>query len=436
MGELRHDSNQKMIQDIVGLYKGGFLNLSPGFQRESVWTNADRAKLIDSIYRNYPLPAIFLRRRQENGGVIIYDVIDGKQRIETALMFMGIIRGNRFAATLQLEPEATPERYDWRGLARKNQQGRLLGYNFRTIEIDGDELSDIIDLFVRLNSTGKALTSAEKRNARYYDSDFLKAAAKLSDKFLDYFLKNKILSRVQITRMKHVELMCELMASVQKGDVINRKAALDQIMKKDSGISRAQTKKVARRTVTILNRIRQVFPKLNESRFRQLSDFYSLCVLFSKFESEKLILTDRHRNRLAQDLLLVFSNSVDGLKVRQKKAEGAKPGEEIYRQYLLTVLEGTDQVSQRQKRELILRGLLQGLFERKDSRRGFSEEQRRILWNSSATRKCTYRGCGTLLTWSDFTIDHIKPYSKGGRAEISNAALMCRKHNAKKGNRA
>lgn len=150
MGELRHDVNQKMVQEIVSLYKSGYLNLSPGFQRDSVWTTADRRGLIDSIFRNYPLPAIFLYRRHENG-TIIYDVIDGKQRIESILRYMGVIRGDRFEVTLQLGEEEKPERYSWNALGRKHRQEKILGYNLRTIEVDGD-FSDIVDIFVRINS--------------------------------------------------------------------------------------------------------------------------------------------------------------------------------------------------------------------------------------------------------------------------------------------
>ncbi|MBC7816953.1 MAG: HNH endonuclease, partial [Planctomycetaceae bacterium] len=43
------------------------------------------------------------------------------------------------------------------------------------------------------------------------------------------------------------------------------------------------------------------------------------------------------------------------------------------------------------------------------------------------------RGCK--LSWDDFTIDHIKPHSKGGASRLENAALMCRHHNSAKGNR-
>src|SRR5450830_47808 len=55
------------------------------FQRQSAWKERDRAKLIESILRNYPLPAIFLYRREEDGK-LVYDVIDGKQRLESILM--------------------------------------------------------------------------------------------------------------------------------------------------------------------------------------------------------------------------------------------------------------------------------------------------------------------------------------------------------------
>ena len=162
-----------------------------------------------------------------------------------------------------------------------------------------------------------------------------------------------------------------------------------------------------------------------------------MAVLIAKFEAEGLILTDRHRNRLAWDLLVTFATRVDKIREKQRKAVGVKPGEELYREYLLTVSQMTDDINQRRKREAILRGILESLYSHKDARRGFTAEQRRIIWNSSADRRCTARiKCdGVKLLWSDFTIDHIDPYSKGGRTRLKNAALMCRACNSAKGNK-
>jgi len=95
-------------------------------------------------------------------------------------------------------------------------------------------------------------------------------------------------------------------------------------------------------------------------------------------------------------------------------------------------------VSQRRKREGILRGILESMFAKKDAQRGFSAEQRRIMWNTASSRRCPgkWSKCGRKeLTWEDFTLDHISPHSKGGRSRLENAALMCRKCNSAKGNR-
>jgi 5-methylcytosine-specific restriction endonuclease McrA len=176
-----------------------------------------------------------------------------------------------------------------------------------------------------------------------------------------------------------------------------------------------------------------MFPDLAQTRFHQISDFYTLVVLISKFDVQNLILTDRRRNRLAWDLLVSLSNGVDDLKARQKKLMTQKGEVEIYRDYLLTVLEGTDEISKRQRREDILRGLLESLFRRRDSDRLFSTEQRRVLWNSSDDRRCSI--CRKAVTWADLTIDHVNPFSKGGRTILNNAALTHRRCNSKKGAR-
>lgn len=428
---LTHKTTTKSILDLRNMYRGGNLNLSPGFQRQSVWNERDRSKLIDSILRNYPLPAIFLYRGNNNGK-LVFDVIDGKQRLESIFMFTGLMRG-KFWARSNLPNSENTEWLDWSTLQRKGHQSSILGYEIPVIEVDG-EFSDIIDVFVRINSTGKALTSQEKRKAKYFNSNFLREASRLAKKYEPYFLANGIMSLGQINRMKHVELISELMLSLIQGDVLNKKTALDKVMATKSFDGR-QLVKAKRLVTTTLNRIKKMFPLIKGTRLSKITDFYSLAVLVGKFEQEGLILTDAKRNKAAWELLKTFSTNVDKVRDLQRSAKGAQPDQEIYRDYLLTVSQMTDDVSQRRKREEILRGILQSIFDKKDSRRGFSAEQRRIIWNTSVTPKCAHKGCEKTLTWDDFTIDHIEAHSKGGRSQMNNARLMCRPHNSSKGNR-
>lgn len=67
----------RTINELSLMFKGRQINLEPGFQRNSVWGLAARNRLVESIFAGYPLPSIFLYKRQHSGR-LIYDVIDGK----------------------------------------------------------------------------------------------------------------------------------------------------------------------------------------------------------------------------------------------------------------------------------------------------------------------------------------------------------------------
>src|SRR5947207_3903084 len=207
MKELIYKPQTKTVLDLVNLYQSARLNLNPEFQRNSVWLSKDRKKLIESILRGYPLPAIFLYHRNNNGKVI-HDVIDGKQRLETIFMFIGVLRGKefkRFKIKTQLKDSSEFLEIDWNYLKRKGKQSMIEMYELSMIEVDGD-IADIIKIFVGINSTGKPLTSAEKQHAQYFkESPFLKVAANIAEKHKDYFITTGVLSTGQISRMKHIE---------------------------------------------------------------------------------------------------------------------------------------------------------------------------------------------------------------------------------------
>ncbi|WP_407074996.1 DUF262 domain-containing protein, partial [Reyranella sp.] len=104
--------------------------------------------MIDSILRNYPLPAIFLYKREDEGR-LVFDVIDGKQRLESIFKFTGVMRG-KFRVRMQLGE--TSEWIDWTLLKRRKLQPRISGYEIPIIEADG-EIADIIDLPLGFRTT-------------------------------------------------------------------------------------------------------------------------------------------------------------------------------------------------------------------------------------------------------------------------------------------
>jgi hypothetical protein len=409
------------------LIEKGKLTLSPGFQRQSVWSKSNRKELIKSIFQGYPTPSIFLHKRVDNGE-IKYDVLDGKQRLETVLMYIGKFRGMRFSAPVLVDGEEFQE-YEWREVQQKNLGHQLMGYKVQTVEIEG-EIGDIRALFVRINSTGMRLTFQEIRHAKYHLSPFLKASESLAKKHGRYF--ETILSAGQLSRMKHDELVCELLVSICTRGLVHKKKVIDTVLSGES-VNKASLNRSCRELSSTLGKIKKIFPRLMETRFTKPVDFYSLFMFFHELSEQGCVLDDPKRNKQAQELLIWLSTGVDQVSEQIRKGKGVEPSQELFRDYLFTVRESTDTLNNRQRRAEIFRSVFGGLFERKDDKRYFTLVQRRLLWHSDVEKKCVR--CEKKLTWKNFTGDHIVAHSRGGKTDLSNAALMCNYCNPQKGAR-
>jgi hypothetical protein len=420
------------INQLTLMFSHRQVNLDPGFQRRSVWTLSDRRRLIQSIVAGYPLPSVFLYKRFSNGR-LVYDVIDGKQRLETIFMFTKIGRFRRDWFDAKLDVGEGMWRYDWPTICRyfADRRATFESYKIQTVEVTGD-LAQIIDLFVRINSTGKRLTSGERRHARFYSSPFLKEAERLVGRFQRYLREERILSPAQIDRMKGTELFAELLMSIHNGAPINKKTALDRAIGNDN-INGNTLARLSREFVRTMGLLRRMFPELRQTRFRNSAEFYTLFLLIWEMAGENLVLTDRRRNRIAFEMLRKLSTGVDTLREQLRKARPGKPAQRLYADYLLTIQGDTDSSANRERRREILRGLLLSLYDRKDGQRTFSAEQRRIIWNSDEKRLCA--SCGKPLTWEDFTVDHVIAYTKGGKTTLKNAQPMHRSCNSSKGAR-
>lgn len=140
------------------------IDTSPGYQRRLRWTNKKRSLLIESFLLNIPVPPVFLFERDYNE----YEVIDGRQRIETIHAFFA----NDFALSgLEYWPELERKRFNdlpvilQKGLLRRSLPAVVLLAETRSV--GPDELDVRRALFDRLNTGGIRLNPQELRNALY-----------------------------------------------------------------------------------------------------------------------------------------------------------------------------------------------------------------------------------------------------------------------------
>jgi 5-methylcytosine-specific restriction endonuclease McrA len=417
------------VKHLLDLYQQEKLNLEPGFQRESVWTKKDQLALIDTILRQLPLPNLFLWEHKE-GHKIVFDVIDGKQRIEALLAFTR----KRKPLVIKIDPNGDSDwsnqdldYWTWKELQRFESKvaRRLESYEFPVVVVRGS-LLDIELVFIRINSTGKKLSGQEILHAKWYkNSDLLLAAESIakSRKYETYFIDMGILSAGQITRMKAVELITELMLSIQIEDVLDRKKSLDRVMGNTS-INKNTIRRLVREVKSVLDLIAKQLPELRTTRFNKPSDFYALFFAIWKMKRDGYQLKDKRATALAFKVLNQFSLSL----TRYRDAfRGGKRYQlsSTAREYHNSVQAGTDTARHRRTRVTTIEHLLHPIYAQKDSKRLFSLEQKQLLWHSSKDKVCTNPKCRKPLTWKDVRMDHIKAHTKGGWTDLSNAQILC-----------
>lgn len=130
------------------------------YQRGSVWSEAQQRLLIDSLLRGYDLPKIYLRKLPE-GETLLYEVVDGKQRLTAIWRYLN--DEFRLSRNVTLEGIGNIGRKRWSELSAAAQD-RLQFAKITVSELEDATAEEVAELFLRLQR-GEPLRAAEKRNA-------------------------------------------------------------------------------------------------------------------------------------------------------------------------------------------------------------------------------------------------------------------------------
>lgn len=209
------------VGDFVSWMQTGHLQLSPRFQRRSVWKEGAKSFLIDTMVRGMPVPIVFLRDRVTVGSVTSSrEVVDGQQRLRT---IVGFIDPN-----LLVDPQAsdtfTISKTHNKDLSGKrfaelppDVQQSIIGYEIPVhVFPSNTEDRDVLQIFARLNATGVRVNRQELRNADWYGV-FKSLMFELGYQYLAEWESWKLFRPDEISRMKEVEEVSDLVISMHEG---------------------------------------------------------------------------------------------------------------------------------------------------------------------------------------------------------------------------
>lgn len=214
------------ISDIIQWNEKKELEISPKYQRNSVWNEKAKAYLIDTIVRGLPIPPIFLRQKVDiTTKSTNREIIDGQQRIRAILEY--IVEEN-FSIKKAHNKMYGGKKYS--DLDEDTQEA-ILEYEILAEVVTEKDESSIYDMFARLNSNNYVLNKQEIRNSKYW-GDFKVLIYRLTSQYREFFLDNSILTGNDCARMRDAELITSLIIVLLDGIVGESPNYVDNIYSK------------------------------------------------------------------------------------------------------------------------------------------------------------------------------------------------------------
>lgn len=259
----------------------GLLELRPGFQRRPVWTDPEKAFLIDSILRGYPIPEVYVQSVETDDGDR-WDVVDGQQRLRACLEFFADAYPITFDVN-KLAPMHSLADTPWYGkrFSELDEEEKTRFRRYKLIVRDLEEAGEeqVRHLFHRLNQSNVVLNAQELRFSIYQGGLIDLAEALVAHPAWDHF---RMFTKQQRRRMLDTEYVSELVIGHLHFPQ-NKKDDLDEYYRRYAA-SLPGADKVEERFDAVLRSIVRAYPRpqMGGTRWYRKSDFYTLFLALTR----------------------------------------------------------------------------------------------------------------------------------------------------------
>lgn len=452
------------VSDLCSLYKSRKLDLAPPYQRRPAWRTRQREDLLESVFNGIPIPAVIVFKTRAGRRTEVFEVMDGKQRLESILHFRygKIVPGEgKLGFWLRRDDSKLRKRLLYADLAQASTREdhgiglrTFMNYEVPVVEYSG-ELTGMAgqkiaqwEVFTKINSTGSRLTKNEIRHS--HKSPLFDAASRLESRWFNRIVSNwRVFSKAEADRYQYHEMLLELCTIYLHGDISDKRLRLDEFMRLGlDRLSKARIAKAERSVNTVLTWARAIMGDegIKRERLSKKADFYSFMGALMALLNRKAVIKDRLQNQRARKAVRSALSKLSRVNEKVSPYSFRRLPERDRRlaEYVVATREGTDQLRNRRKRHEFWTDILAPCFPKQlAKRRLFGRDLKNALWNSARVRKeridCPNPegrdDCWGRLTYDDAVVDHRKAYSRGGQSNLKNAQLLCRVCNSAKGAR-
>jgi hypothetical protein len=269
------DSRAYSINDFLEWNDKKQLQLSPKFQRKSVWTEDAKSYLMDTIIRGKPIPKIFIRQTLNvDTRQSVREVVDGQQRLRTIISYLN----DGFSISKKHNEKYGGYFFSQLGNVDPDIQSQILNYELAVDLLVNLPDNEILDIFSRLNSYSVILNDQEKIHANHF-SLFKIVVDRLAHKFNDFWTENKLLTNQKILRMEDTTLVADLVIAMLEG--IQSKKQIKSYYAKYEKEFNHDTEMIERRFDTTMYLIKDIFNEgLKNTEFKRIHLFYTLFTSF------------------------------------------------------------------------------------------------------------------------------------------------------------
>jgi hypothetical protein len=166
-------SSQPMsIQTLYTWYREEKFFVNRRYQRKLVWTQEEKQKLVGSILKKYPIPALLIVEMDKLNGT--YEIIDGLQRLNAIVSFIEnsfptddkkFFSVDTFPTAKLAASAGLFKTHGGEDLLDPKSCGTILDYVLAFSVMRNATNLEINDVFDRINTYGHRLSEQERRQA-------------------------------------------------------------------------------------------------------------------------------------------------------------------------------------------------------------------------------------------------------------------------------